>query len=122
MCISSGYRCSTAEAERREACERLTRDHPGHIPVVVESLQHDRALLLALPDDTTVGELDKVVQQAFHVYRTSITVMGSASAPTRTTLVRQLYADYKDEDGFLYVVWLAAQRGESTADTNHTRS
>lgn len=105
------YRKITAERERQQECARLQQEYPYHIPLVVEHQRPSRALLLALPQDSTVAELEQTVQQAFNVrhHHVSLTIEGlaiGASAP-----MVHLYERFKDaHDGFLYVLWTRQAR------------
>lgn len=93
--------------ERREFAERMRNIHGNKvIPVVVESTDHviDKNKFL-VPAELTVGQFLYLIRRRTHMKPTEaifVFVRCSVLPPTNAT-IGELFADYHDADGILYV-------------------
>ncbi|KAK7199180.1 Autophagy protein Atg8 ubiquitin like [Novymonas esmeraldas] len=104
------YRQTTEARERRDDCARLQQEYPHHIPLIVEYREWSRALLLALPHDSTVAELTETVRQAFDVPRRRLQLFVEGNEAGEAAPVLPLYEQFREDDGFLYVIWTHKSR------------
>jgi GABA(A) receptor-associated protein len=102
--------------ERTAEALRIMKKYPGRIPVVCE--KHSKTRLdpvlentkYLVPEDLTVAQLAYVVRKRMKLKPdTALFLMTGANFPSASTLVGQLYDEYKDEDGFLYFTYSAEQ-------------
>ena len=105
-------------AHRKEESDRIRTKYPDRIPVIVEMKDNSDKNLPSIdkkkflvPNDLTVGQFIYVIrkrvqmapEQALFIYVDNI-------IPSSNSLLSQLYKDYCDEDGFLYINY----NGENT--------
>ena len=104
---------------RQEESERIRAKYPHKVPIIVtrhpsdKTLPDSKKIKFLFPSNLTVGQLLYVIRK--HVQVNSDTGLyifaGEAqSLPPTAELLSSLYASYKSEDGFLYMVYA----GEST--------
>ena len=121
----------TIEKRKRES-SRILEKYPERIPVIVESgAEHityqrfgeyddhyndvtnryrmDKKKFL-VPNDLTVGQFLYVIRKRITIEpERAVFIFVSADdksvLPSTAALMRELYADHKDEDGFLYLCW-----------------
>lgn len=106
----------TLELRRAEAA-RIMHLYPGRIPIIVERSSRNTDLppikksKFLAPIDFTVGQFIYVLRKNMSLPpEKALFVFISGSLPATSTLIRELYADHKADDGFLYVLY----SGEST--------
>jgi GABA(A) receptor-associated protein len=104
------YKDRVSFQDRKIVSERIVRDHPNRIPVVVEcseALQRDHPLpksKFAVPYDLTLAQFMYVVRKnmslkpEFALYA----FINNRLHPT-TAIMGDIYAKEKDEDGFMYL-------------------
>ncbi len=106
----------TLELRRAEA-NRIMTMYPGRIPVIVERSNRSadlpplsKAKFLA-PYDFTVGQFIYVLRKNMKLPpEKALFIFVNSTLPATSSLLRELYAEYKGDDGFLYVLY----SGEST--------
>ncbi|XBW37826.1 hypothetical protein QEN19_003401 [Hanseniaspora menglaensis] len=117
---------------RKKECERITKKYIDRIPVIVErqglATTTSNNLTSASANPGTVPELDKrkylvpqslTIGQFVYIIRKRIELpperaifvfVNNGILPNTSTLMSQLYLEYKDKDGFLYISYA----GENT--------
>ncbi len=120
----AGFRGRSLES-RIEESERVKAQYASRLPVIVtlSSSRSARSLLgssdlpaldkfkYLVPGDFTVGQLIYVIRRRMKVApETALFLYCAAALPSSTTLVQELYAQFKDLDGFLYLTF----QGESS--------
>jgi GABA(A) receptor-associated protein len=111
------YKTRTTFEERSEESRRIRLRFPDRIPILVERATKsidipliDKNKFLA-PGDVNVAQFIHIVRRRLQVSsETAIFVFIGNTLPTTGTLLRELYASYKEADGFLYMTY----SGEST--------
>jgi len=104
--------------KRVEEAEKILKKHPDRIPVICEKHENskdipeiDRKKYL-VPQELTVGQFVYVVRKRLRLPpEKAIFIFVDGHLPsTGAALMSQMYKDYKDQDGFLYVTY----SGENT--------
>jgi len=111
------FKSSHSFEDRCAESARIREKFPGRIPVIVErSLRStnvpplDKVKFL-VPGDLSIGQFIYVVRKRLVMPSDQALFMFVGnSLPTTTSLLRELYASHRDDDGFLYVQY----SGEST--------
>lgn len=101
---------------RVEESRKIREKFPGRIPVIVESTKRtdvpeiDKNKFL-VPADLTVGQFVYVIRKRLVMPpEKALFLFVNNTLPTTGSFIRELYAQYADADGFLYVLY----SGEST--------
>ena len=95
---------------------RIKEKFPGRIPVIVERGPKSHVPLIdknkfLVPGDLSIGQFIYIIRKRLTLSpETALFVYISNVLPTTSTLMRELYAQYKDNDGFLYLSYT----GENT--------
>ena len=97
--------------ERRKGeSSRLLARYPGKIPVIVEPVKNDPVLELGhnkflVPTHYSFHELLFQVRKRFNVpAMTAVYVLvGNQQMPTMARILKDIYSEYADPDGFLYI-------------------
>lgn len=111
------YKSRTTFEERSEESHRIRNRFPDRIPILVERAVKsadvpliDKNKFLA-PGDLNVSQFVHIIRRRLQVSsETAIFLFIGNTLPTTGTLLRELYATYRDMDGFLYMTY----SGEST--------
>merc|ERR1712097_22109 len=98
--------------KRAEEAEKIRKKHPDRIPVICERAagsdipEVDRKKYL-VPQELTVGQFVYVVRKRLRLPpEKAIFIFVNGVLPsTGAALMSQMYKDYKDPDGFLYVTY-----------------
>jgi len=98
--------------QRQIECNRVLSKFPGRIPVIVQKNKKnndtpkiDKEKFL-VPGDLTLGQFVYVIRKRINLPpEKALFVFVNNSLPTTGTLIRELYHQYKDSDGFLYVIY-----------------
>ena len=104
-----------AEKRKEESIRILSKFH-DRIPVICERVEDsdipniDKRKYL-VPSDLTVGQFVYVIRRRIHLpSEKAIFIFVKDILPPTAALMSTIYEQYKDEDGFLYVVY----SGENT--------
>jgi GABA(A) receptor-associated protein len=104
------------ETRAAEAC-RIREKFPGRIPVIVERAAKDKLLApidknkFLVPAELTMGQFIFVIRKRITLAsEKALFVFCNNSLPTTGSLMRELYGQYCDADGFLYMTYC----GENT--------
>lgn len=104
-------------ADKRAAeARRIREKFPGRVPVIVERAaksdipQIDKQKFL-VPGDLTMGQFVYVIRKRLALpAEKALFVFVGNTLPTTGSLMREIFGQYADPDGFLYVQY----SGEST--------
>ncbi|XQJ26586.1 ATG8/AUT7/APG8/PAZ2, putative [Leishmania guyanensis] len=99
----SVYRSLISVDARRAECERVCREHPEQVPVVVESANSSHIRFLAMPRDAMVADLEATVRQTLGATSKKVALAIEGCSPAAMTKVGDIFDAYKQPDGFLYV-------------------
>lgn len=102
--------------KRAAEAKRIREKFPGRVPVIVERAARSDVPVIdkqkfLVPGDLTMGQFVYVIRKrlALPAERALFVFVGS-TLPTSGSLMREVFAQYADTDGFLYVQY----SGEST--------
>lgn len=95
--------------KRAELCQRITKQYPSRVPVIVEVAPKSKLILnrkkFLAPQDISVGGLLNEIRRQSSLKPAEAIFLfcgsGGVLVPTSYKLA-QVYEKYKDEDGFLY--------------------
>jgi len=110
---NSEFKSAFSFEDRRNECARMMEKFPDRVPVIIERIDSsdlpkiDRKKLL-VPNDIALGQLVQIIRKritlqpnvSIFTYITEQQKLVSISLP-----ISQVYAEHKDEDGFLYVFY-----------------
>ena len=91
---------------------------PGRIPTIVERSVSSKTTVplidkqkFLVPGDLSISQFVYIIRRRMALSpETAIFLFVAGTLPTTTSLMKELYATYKDQDGFLYIQY----SGEST--------
>jgi GABA(A) receptor-associated protein len=102
--------------QRREEAVRIKNKYSDRIPVIVEKAIESKIQDLdkrkfLVPGELTLGQFVYVIRKRIKLNpNESIFLFVNDVLPSGTTMMSQLYENYKDEDEFLYIKY----SGENT--------
>ena len=113
----SGFQSSNGFEERLSESNKIIEKYPDRVPIIVERSpdcnnipQIDKKKYL-VPHDLTVGQFIYIIRKRISLEPDKaifIFVKNNLPAPARDIV--EIYKEYKDKDGFLYVTY----SGENT--------
>lgn len=95
---------------------RIKEKFPGRVPVIVERGPKSHVPLIdknkfLVPADLSIGQFIYIIRKRLTVSpETALFIYINNNLPTTSSLMRELYAQYQDKDGFLYIQYT----GENT--------
>jgi len=104
--------------DRRSEAERIREKFPDRIPVIVERSRSTATIIphidkekFLVPGDLTVAQFIFIIRRRLHLdSEIALFVYIGNTLPTTGTLLRELYRNHADSDGFLYLTYC----GENT--------
>jgi len=99
---------------RKAEAERILAKYPDRIPCIVERAKKSTLPPLMkkkflLPDDLTVNQFVYVIRKRIKLDDTkALFIFVNNILPKSTTLMRELYNQYKSEDGYL-TIWISEE-------------
>ena len=102
--------------QRKAEADRIRRKYPNRIPVICEKLEKSDVTSIdkkkyLVPEELSVGQFIVVIRRRIQLApEKAIFIFVNDILPPTAMLMSQLYDQYKDEDGFLYITY----SGENT--------
>jgi GABA(A) receptor-associated protein len=97
--------------KRVTECDRLLKKNPNHIPLVAEKFSGDKYLpsfnktKYLLKPNTTIGQLAFMIRTSIYLKPSmALFLFINNSIPPINLELGDIYQQYKDPDGFLYIV------------------
>lgn len=96
--------------QRCKESNRVLSKYPDRIPIICEKIANkknipsiDKSKYL-VPSDLTMGQFIYVIRKRLKLSAESgLFIFIDGTIPPTSALIANIYANYKDEDGFLYV-------------------
>lgn len=105
------YKQSFPFAQRHAEAQRIREKFPGRVPVIVEKAPRSDVPMIdkkkfLVPSDLTIGQFIFVVRKRLSLPpEKALFLFCENSLPTTGTLMREIYATYASNDGFLYCTY-----------------
>jgi len=104
--------------ERKKEAARIREKFPDRVPVIVERSRTTASIIplidkekFLVPGDLTISQFIFIIRRRLNLdSETALFVYIGNTLPTTGTLMRELYTNYADTDGFLYISYC----GENT--------
>ena len=104
--------------DRRSEAERIREKFPDRIPVIVERSRSTTSIIphidkekFLVPGDLSISQFIFIIRRRLRLdSETALFVYIGNTLPTTGTLLRELYRNHADTDGFLYLSYC----GENT--------
>lgn len=115
----TNYKITKTFEERLKESNEIIEKYPSRIPLIVEKLENKNDTIIPeidknkylVPEDLTVGQLIYVVKKRIKMSpEKAIFIFCENKLLNSNLTMKQVYADNKDKDGFLYIIY----SGEST--------
>jgi GABA(A) receptor-associated protein len=95
---------------RKEETERVRRKYPNRIPCYISFKPGTKAPTLdkpkfLIPDEFKMSHVFWIIRKRMNLLDTEslFFLVNGKIHPSSSTLLKQMYTDYKDEDGMLYI-------------------
>ena len=106
----TGFKDKYPFKQRKIDCSQILSKYPDRIPVICEKHPYSRSA----PDidkhkylvgfDLTVGQFMSVIRKRMYLKpELALYIFINGSIPSNSTILQNLFLDYKDDDGFLYI-------------------
>lgn len=96
--------------ERRDESERIKNKYPERIPCIVELSSSIKDIVLdknkyLVPNDLTCGQLLYIIRKRIKMgpEKALFMYVSEKNLPASSSLLSQVYNEYSDQDGFLYL-------------------
>lgn len=95
--------------ERKDMYTKITEKYSDRVPIICEPYkEEDEKLSISTkyitPGDITVGQFLYIIRKRITLEPSqALYLFVNNTLPASTALIKELYAKYKDEDGFLYI-------------------
>ena len=96
---------------RIKESERLKQKYPDRIPIILDKqvnsdIQNIDKQKYLVPNDFTVGQFYFLIRKRLNINKEqALFLMINNIMITNSSLISQLYKEYKDKDGFLYITY-----------------
>ena len=111
------YKQKTPFEKRLKESENILQKYPNRIPAIVEkfskckNIENIDKIKYLVPDDLTIGQFVFVIRKRLKLTPDkALFIFINNRLPTTHTLMKDIYANEKDDDNFLYIQY----SGEST--------
>jgi len=106
------YRYNTVDFKKRvEETKKIREKYPDRVPVIVSRAQNctlndiDKHKFL-VPNDLTIGQFVNVIRKRIKVSESmGIFIFVKNILPPNSSLMSQIYNEFKEDDGFLYIIY-----------------
>lgn len=94
---------------RHSDSNKIKKKYPDRIPVIVERYPSSKIADIdkhkfLVPADVTVGQFLFIIRKRIEISKeTALYLIVKKDIPKSTSTIGQLYTDFRDDDGFLYV-------------------
>ena len=106
----TGFKDKYPFKQRKIDCTQILLKYPDRIPVICEKHPYSRSA----PDidkhkylvgfDLTVGQFMSVIRKRMYLKpELALYIFVNGFIPSNTSILQNLFLDYKDDDGFLYI-------------------
>jgi len=96
--------------QRQQESARIREKYPERVPVICERAERSQSVIdidkkkYLVPSDLTVGQFMFVIRKRLKLPpEQAIFLFVNGTIPPTGSLMSQVYEDYRDEDGFLYI-------------------
>lgn len=115
---SFSYKSATPFNKRLEESTQIMKKYPGRYPFIIERSSSSRGTIpkcaknkFLVPGDISVGQMLAIIRRNMTLPpEIAIFIFCNNTLPPSNTLMRELYHENKDTDGFTYITYT----GEST--------
>ena len=111
------YKQKTPFEKRLKESENILQKYPNRIPAIVEkfskckNIENIDKIKYLVPDDLTIGQFVFVIRKRLKLTPDkALFIFINNRLPTTLTLMKDIYANEKDDDNFLYIQY----SGENT--------
>jgi GABA(A) receptor-associated protein len=111
------YKQKTPFEKRLKESENILQKYPNRIPAIVEkfskckNIENIDKIKYLVPDDLTIGQFVFVIRKRLKLTPDkALFIFINNRLPTTHTLMKDIYANEKDDDNFLYIQY----SGENT--------
>jgi len=111
------YKQKTPFEKRLKESENILQKYPNRIPAIVEkfskckNIDNIDKIKYLVPDDLTIGQFVFVIRKRLKLTPDkALFIFINNRLPTTHTLMKDIYANEKDDDNFLYIQY----SGENT--------
>jgi GABA(A) receptor-associated protein len=118
----SDFKTEHTYVKRLEESTRIKNKYPERLPIICQRMKNcnnncpliDKKKYL-VPQDLTVGQFIYVIRKRCNITATnSLFCYINGTIPSTGTMLKQIYEEFKDSDGFLYIYY----NTENTFGTN----
>lgn len=106
----TSYKESNTIEVRLDEASKIIKKYPDKIPVIIQKSSMDKSLPVIdrnkylIPRELLVGQLVHIVKKRIHITaEQAIFLFCNNNIITSGTTIGELYNNYKDSDGFLYI-------------------
>lgn len=109
--LNSNFKSDHTFSNRQAESLKMLNKYPDRIPVICE--RHPRASpdcpyidkhKYLIPMDLTLGQFIYVIRKRMHIpAEKALFLFIEGNIPSNSSLLSQVYREYQDEDGFLYI-------------------
>ena len=105
--------------ERQKESEEVLTKYSGRVPVIVEKYGKCGEVIptinknkFLVPNDITIGQFTYIIRKRIQLApeQAIFLFVGKYNIPATSKLISEVYENFKDDDGFLYMVY----SGENT--------
>ena len=111
------YKSKVSFIERKIEVTNILQKYPDRIPIICEKNQKSKSTpeidknKYLVPNDLIVGQFMYVIRKRLHIgHEKAIFLFINGYIPPSACYMRDIYNNYKDDDGYLYITY----SGENT--------
>ena len=111
MNINIDFKKKNNFQKRLEESKNIIHKYPDRIPIIVEKLKDsklnniDKSKYL-VPKDMTIGQFIYIIRKRIHLESNqALFCFINNQLPPSNALLSNIYNDFQDEDGFLYITY-----------------